>query len=250
MRHNALWVAAVAVLGLAATPAASGQGSWRGLVVAPENRCAPYNSDDYGYSQTLERAAIAAMGGRIYGPYSGRTFSRPTDTDIEHIVARSEAHDSGLCAADDATKRAFANDLLNITLASPEVNRAAKNDRDAAAWIPTLNRCWFAGRVLGVRLKYGLTIDRMEATALDRILAGCNSTAMIFATAPPSPVAPRSNTPQGGREGGAALTQWDTNRNGRISCAEARAHGIAPVRRGHPAYPFMLDGDGDGVVCE
>ena len=103
---------------------------------------------------------------------------------------------------------------------------------------------------LGVRLKYGLTIDRMEATALDRILASCNSTAMIFATAPPSPVAPRSNTPQGGREGGAALTQWDTNRNGRISCAESRAHGIAPVRRGHPAYPFMLDGDGDGVVCE
>ena len=57
-------------------------------------------------------------GGRIYGPYSSRTFSRPTDTDIEHIVARSAAHDSGLCAADDATKRAFANDLLNITLAS------------------------------------------------------------------------------------------------------------------------------------
>ena len=63
MRHNAPWVAAVAVLGLAATPAARGQGSSRGLVVAPENRCAPYNSDDYGYSQTLERAAIAAMGG-------------------------------------------------------------------------------------------------------------------------------------------------------------------------------------------
>ena len=58
------------------------------------------------------------------------------------------------------------------------------------------------------------------------------------------------NTPQGGREGGATLTQWDTNRNRRISCAEARAHGIVPVRRGHPAYPFMLDGDGDGVVCE
>ena len=68
MRHNALWVVAVAVLGLAATPAARGQGSWRGLVVAPENRCAPYHIDDYGYSQTLERAAIAAMGGRIMGP--------------------------------------------------------------------------------------------------------------------------------------------------------------------------------------
>ena len=30
--------------------------------------------------------------------------------------------------------------------------------------------------------------------------------------------------------------------------AEARAHGIAPVTRDHPAYPFMRDGDGDGVV--
>ena len=26
--------------------------------------------------------------------------------------------------------------------------------------------------------------------------------------------------------------------------------GIAPVRRGHPAYPYMRDADGDGVVCE
>jgi len=47
-----------------------------------------------------------------------------------------------------------------------------------------------------------------------------------------------------------AVAVWDDNGNGRISCAEARAHGIAPVRRGHPAYPFMRDGDGDGVVCE
>ena len=47
-----------------------------------------------------------------------------------------------------------------------------------------------------------------------------------------------------------AVARWDDNGNGRISCAEARAHGIAPVRRGHPAYRFMRDGDGDGVVCE
>ena len=47
-----------------------------------------------------------------------------------------------------------------------------------------------------------------------------------------------------------ALRRWDTNGNGCITCREARAHGIAPVRRGHPAYPFMRDGDGDSVVCE
>ena len=46
------------------------------------------------------------------------------------------------------------------------------------------------------------------------------------------------------------LALYDDNRNGRISCAEARAHGIAPVYSTHPAYPYMTDGDGDGVVCE
>ncbi|WP_423927266.1 excalibur calcium-binding domain-containing protein [Candidatus Palauibacter sp.] len=49
---------------------------------------------------------------------------------------------------------------------------------------------------------------------------------------------------------GSPLALYDDNGNGRISCAEARAHGIAPVERGHPAYEYMRDGDGDGVVCE
>ena len=48
----------------------------------------------------------------------------------------------------------------------------------------------------------------------------------------------------------AALARWDDNGNGRITCAEARRHGIAPVPRGHPAYRYMRDGDGDGGVCE
>ena len=30
----------------------------------------------------------------------------------------------------------------------------------------------------------------------------------------------------------------------------ARRHGIAPVRREQPAYRYMRDSDGDGVVCE
>ena len=41
---------------------------------------------------------------------------------------------------------------------------------------------------------------------------------------------------------------YDDNGNGRITCAEARAHGIAPVHREHPAYEYMRDADGDGVV--
>ena len=46
------------------------------------------------------------------------------------------------------------------------------------------------------------------------------------------------------------LELYDGNGNGRITCAEARAHGIAPVPRGHPAYRYMNDRDNGRVVCE
>ena len=74
------------------------------------------------------------MGGRIYGPYTGTTFSSRRDTDIEHIVAKAEAHDSGLCAANDSTRARFSRDLLNLTLASPTVNRHQKSAKDFAEW--------------------------------------------------------------------------------------------------------------------
>ena len=128
-----------------------GSDTWRGIVVAPEHRCAPYDSDDYRYSQSVEQCIVAGMGGIIYGPYTGAWFASTSETDIEHIVARSEAHDSGLCAADAATRRQFAGDLLNLTLASPAVNRSQKSGKDAAEWLPDLNHCWFAGRVVEVR---------------------------------------------------------------------------------------------------
>ncbi|MFB7716877.1 excalibur calcium-binding domain-containing protein [Nocardia sp. NPDC056100] len=34
------------------------------------------------------------------------------------------------------------------------------------------------------------------------------------------------------------------------SCAEAKAAGAAPLRRGDPGYSSRLDRDGDGIACE
>ena len=147
-------------------------------MVAPEQRCAPYDSDDYRYSQSVEQRIVAGMGGIIYDPYTATWFASTSETDIEHIVARSEAHDSGLCAADAATRRQFAGDLLNLTLASPAVNRSRKSAKDAAEWLPDLNHCWFAGRVVEVRQRYSLTIDPREREVLEGILTGCASTSM------------------------------------------------------------------------
>ncbi len=218
-------------------------------MVAPEQRCADYDADDYPYRPSVEPRIVASMGGIVYGPYTGTWFDSTSETDIEHIVARSEAHDSGLCAADEATRGRFASDLLNLTLASPSVNRHQKSDKDAAEWLPDLNQCWFANRVVEVRQEYSLSIDRRERDVLEGILSGCASTEMVVREGRPAPTVPPVPVTGGGQTGD-ALRQYDDNGNGRITCAEARAHGIAPVRRGHPAYPFMDDRDGDGVVCE
>ena len=226
--------------------------TWRGLAVAPEFRCSPYISRDYSYPQSVEAEIVAELGG-IYSPYTLEHFADTRETDIEHIVARSEAHDSGLCATDPGTRRRFASDLLNLTLAEPSLNRHDKRDHDAAGWLPPMNRCWFANRVVEVRRKYDLTIDRHEADVLERLLSTCTSTELVFrtvGTTEPSS-ATSTDSPKDSSSGDVdALRLWDDNGNGRITCAEARGHGIAPVPRGHPAYPFMRDGDGDGVVCE
>ena len=110
--------------------------TWRSLTVAPETRCSPYDKRrDYPYPQSVERDIVRDLGA-VYGPYTGTCFASTTETDIEHVVAASEAHDSGLCAADRETRARFARDLRNLTLASPQVNRYQKSGRDAAEWVP------------------------------------------------------------------------------------------------------------------
>ena len=52
-------------------------------------------------------------------------------------------------------------------------------------------------------------------------------------------------------EGEDYLEKCDVNKNGTITCAEARACGLkTPITKDHPAYQYMNDRDGDGQVCE
>lgn len=246
---------------VAALEAAAASANWlAGIPIRAENRCTPYESDDYRYPQSLEAQIMAEMDGSFYSPYTGETFAWGEDVDIEHIVARSEAHDSGLCAADIFTRLAFASDPLNLTCASPEVNRDQKVAKDVAEWLPALNRCWYVNRVVAVKRRYGLSMDAREAEAALAVLEACPSVAMeIVAAAEAGSAAaeevtptPSSDTEQqsGPQVEGDPLELYDDNGNGRITCAEAERHGIAPVRSDHPAYQYMRDPDGDGVVCE
>ena len=150
------------------------------LGIEPENRCSPYDSDGYPYLQSVEPQIVAQQGGRIYSPYTGRYFASTGETDIEHIVARSEAHDSFLSAADSGTKRSFARDLLNLTLASPSVKRHQEIAKDVAEWLPAVNQCWYVNQVVLVKRKYNLSMDQAEATKAQQVLATCGSTEMQF----------------------------------------------------------------------
>ena len=214
--------------------------TWMGLEVEPESRCSAYNrTRDYPYAQSPGVRDSETDGRHPGAGTRERVYRSLRQTHIEHVVALSEAHDSGLCAADAAAKRSFANDLLNLTLSDPGVN-SQKGGKDAGEWMPRIDPRGFAATVIQVKLKYGLSIDRRERAALEKALDG-------HRVAPPDSMRIPAELPE---TEGSPLDLWDDNGNGRITCAEAERHGIAPVKRGHPAYVYMTDGDGDGWVCE
>ena len=100
----------------------------------------------------------------------------------------------------------------------------------------------WGGRVLADVILDGRSLSAdLIAAGHARAYDGGRRVSWCEAAAPPTPTAPST---------GDALALYDDNGNGRITCAEARRHGIAPVRRNHPAYPYMNDRDGDGIVCE
>ena len=149
--------------------------TWRGLIVAPEERCSPYNANDYSYPQSLKAELVEMWGGHAVSLYTGRQYNSPDDTDMDHMVGLPEAHDSGLCASHPMLRAQFASDPINLMLAPPEVTRTQKADKDAADWLPESNRCWFANSVVTVRQKYHLTIDQREADALEAVISACRS---------------------------------------------------------------------------
>ena len=210
---------------------APGSGNGLGITIAPENRCSPYNAGDYSYPQSVEPQIVAQQGNRIYGPYTGTYFASTGETDIEHIVARSEAHDSGLCAVDSAARKAFGRDLLNLTLASPSVNRHQKIAKDVAEWLPALNQCWYVNQVVRVKRKYNLTMDQAEASKAQRVLASCPKPIVMQFTdqgaAPEPPPPPCPST-----------------------CSQAHDMGMSNMGTDHACYQPKFDRDRDGIACE
>ena len=126
---------------------------------------------------------------------------------------------------------------MNLTLASPSVNRHQKVKNDVVEWVPELNQSWYVDRITQVRLEYGLTIDRDEADAIDTALATCDSTEMVVLAPTNTGVSQTTATPTPTPAAGVdALAMYNDNGNGGITCAEARAprHRAGPTADTRP----------------
>ena len=237
--------------------------TWRGLKVCNERPRDSYDRDAFGtgYS-SLEDDIIAALpptmktNGKVYTPYSCIAFDITTSgtaaTDIEHIVALAEAHDSGIA---DNRRRDIASDLDNLTIADPTVNRSQKGDRDAAEWMPARHGAWFAERVIQVKMEYGLSVDPAERDALEALLAGGGAQLNCVAADEPTPTtltatldnpAPAEGTTVTLTASGTATSAEYVLSSTTITIAEGETTGTATITITDDAE----DDDGETIVLD
>ena len=121
-----------------------------------------------------------ALSGTLHDPFTGAVipFQRGSGTSsavqIDHMVALSDAWQKGAQLLDEETRRAFANDPLNL-LAVDGPSNQRKSDGDAATWLPPNSafRCQYVARQVAVKHRYGLWVTPAERDALDRWLGTC-----------------------------------------------------------------------------
>lgn len=118
------------------------------------------------------------LSGALDDPYTGTTveFHRgpgtSDDVQIDHVVALSDAWQTGAQQLDEARRRDFANDPLNLQATLGWVNQE-KGDSDAASWLPSNSayRCAYVSRIVDVKTVYQLWVTQSEHDAIARVLS-------------------------------------------------------------------------------
>ena len=120
------------------------------------------------------------ISGVLIDPYSGesipflRGVATSAQVQIDHVVALSNAWQTGGFKLSADTRKAFANDPLNLLAVKGSLN-SQKGDGDAATWLPPRKsyRCAYVSRQVAVKAKYGLWLTAPEKAAILKILKTC-----------------------------------------------------------------------------
>jgi hypothetical protein len=118
--------------------------------------------------------------GVLLDRYSGETINfvrgnvSSMEVQIDHVVALSNAWQTGAFKLTLIQRTALANDPMNLFAVKGRLN-LQKSDGDAATWLPPLKsfRCAYIAQQIAVKAKYSLWVTASEKEAMTRILAAC-----------------------------------------------------------------------------
>lgn len=198
-------------------------------------------------------------GGNWVSAFDGVSTTDSSSFDVDHFVPLKEAWDSGANEWDSATRQSFANDLgyeMSLIAVSARSNRS-KGASDPAEWMPPAPsfKCEYVYSWIQVKLRWQLSVDSAEASALRNNWAGCSvqdlnlagqASGATIGTAPaPEPAPDPAPQPQPDT-GDSATTDPRFS-----SCTKATAAGYGPYVQGvDEEYGWYTDRDKDGIVCE
>lgn len=129
-------------------------------------------------TDVVKRNKCVVIAGRLVDPYVGRpvVFSKAkaSGVQIDHVVSLAEAWKQGADRWTPAQREMFANDTFVLAATIGSVNQS-KGSKDAAKFTPTssVRRCSYARRVVAIKGKYRLSVDRAEKARLATFLRAC-----------------------------------------------------------------------------
>jgi len=117
------------------------------------------------------------LSGVLQDPFSNKVLNFTTAksvVDIDHLVALSNAWQTGAAYFDKNIRTQIANDPINLLAVDAKLNRQ-KGDGDAATWLPPNKsfRCEYVSRQVAVKAKYSLWVTDAEKAAIVRVLSNC-----------------------------------------------------------------------------
>ena len=123
---------------------------------------------------------FVVLTGILSDPYSGEKISfvrgvgSSMDVQIDHVVALSNAWQTGAFKLSYDKRLAFANDPMNLLAVKGRLN-SQKGDGDAATWLPPRKdiRCAYVAQQIVVKAKYKLWVTSAEKAAMVALLAKC-----------------------------------------------------------------------------
>ncbi|MEV5203216.1 HNH endonuclease family protein [Streptomyces sp. NPDC053720] len=129
----------------------------------------------------------ALTGGEWLSYYDEATVTEARKLDIDHMVPLAEAWDSGASEWDSDRRMRYANDLSaerSLVAVTAHENRS-KADKDPSEWMPPANsaKCTYLADWTATKLRWKLTADDKERTALEKLAAGCSTTVVKYETA-------------------------------------------------------------------